>query len=380
MCQFKTKVTQLPEHIQWENRIWPFVCTVCLQTWFKSSVRDVSKLFLEMQIEQNMFAECSKGFTSVNSKEWLCRKCHFAIKQGKVPRLLVKNGMGFPEQPPELQLYPREECLISSVLTFFQMRCNPIGGWAFVWGNVVNIPVDIAHTVKLLPQNLNDIQTAAIKFKCKKEYKNVNTVKTLDLYLFGRQHIIWCKTDLNKNLGIKLDTKWLNHVVNKENDTENMPFIVNEHDVFPSTSNDNYCNTSEMNTEEVVCDEIDEDDETCCCWQRYNVSWCWSLSKRIDICPGEGKKPISLFTNKNIEYFAFPPIFCGGRHERRDVTVHYDEICKYKLRSVDRRVAKNVPNMFFKLKKVQMKSIKDKVTLAMRWYNPKGKKYVFVMY
>ena len=53
-----------------------------------------------------MFAECSKGLISVNNKEWLCRTCHFAIKQGKVPRLSVKNGMGFPEQPPELQLYP----------------------------------------------------------------------------------------------------------------------------------------------------------------------------------------------------------------------------------------------------------------------------------
>ena len=64
-----------------------------------------------------------------------------------------------------------EECLISHVLTFFQMRCNPFGGRAFVQGNVVNIPVDIAPTVKLLPQNLNDTQTVAIKFKYKKEYK-----------------------------------------------------------------------------------------------------------------------------------------------------------------------------------------------------------------
>ena len=34
-----------------------------------------------------------------------------------------------------------------------------------------NIPVDIAPTVKLLPWNLNDTQTVAIKFKHKKEYK-----------------------------------------------------------------------------------------------------------------------------------------------------------------------------------------------------------------
>ena len=50
------------------------------------------------------------------------------MKEGKVPRLSVKNGMGFPEQPLQLQLYLKEECLISPVLAFFQMRCNPIGG------------------------------------------------------------------------------------------------------------------------------------------------------------------------------------------------------------------------------------------------------------
>ena len=50
-----------------------------------------------MQIEQNMFAECSKGFTLVSNEEWLCRTCRFPIKQGKVPRLSMKNGMGFPE-------------------------------------------------------------------------------------------------------------------------------------------------------------------------------------------------------------------------------------------------------------------------------------------
>ena len=31
-------------------------------------------------------------------------------------------------------------------------------------------------------------------------------------------------------------------------DKGNMSSIVNEHDVFPSTSNDNYSNASEMNT------------------------------------------------------------------------------------------------------------------------------------
>ena len=53
----------------------------------------------------------------------------------------MKNGMGFPEQPLQVQVYPMEEHLISPVLKCFQMRCNPIGGQAFVPGNVVNIPL-----------------------------------------------------------------------------------------------------------------------------------------------------------------------------------------------------------------------------------------------
>ena len=57
------------------------------------------------------------------------------------------------------------------------------------------------------------------------------------LYVWKAAYYLMQNSDLYKNLGIKLDTKWLNHVVNKENDIENMSSIVNEHDVFPSTSN-----------------------------------------------------------------------------------------------------------------------------------------------
>ena len=50
--------------------------------------------------------------------------------------------------------------------------------------------------------------------------------------------------------------------------------------------------------------------------------------KELIFAPGEGTNPISLFTNKDIEYLAFQTILCGERH-KRDVTVHYSEICKY---------------------------------------------------
>ena len=70
-------------------------------------------------------------------------------------------------------------------------------------------------------------------------------------------------------------------------------------------------------------------------------------------------------------------VFCGQRRpskEERTVPVHYSDIVKWELRSVDRRAAQSVPNIFFKHKKLQMKQISDKVNLAIRSCKGKEKK------
>ena len=94
----------------------------------------------------------------------------------------------------------------------------------------------------------------------------------------------------------------------------------------------------------------------------------------LTYAPGEGCKPLSIFQDKDVEYLAFPTIFCGQRRREKKHSVPYSDICKYELRSVDRRVAKNIPNMFFKLKKVQMKSVMAKRSLLMRKCKTKGLK------
>jgi hypothetical protein len=57
------------------------------------------------------------------------------------------------------------------------------------------------------------------------------------------------------------------------------------------------------------------------------------------------------------------------------VPVHYTDIVKWELRSADRRAAQSVPNIFFKLKKIQLKNISDKVKLALRRGKSEGKKW-----
>ena len=53
--------------------------------------------------------------------------------------------------------------------------------------------------------------------------------------------------------------------------------------------------------------------------------------------------------------------------------VNYSDVCKYELWSVDRWVATDVTNVFFKFKKVQMKSVMAKKSLLMHRCKRKGK-------
>ena len=95
--------------------------------------------------------------------------------------------------------------------------------------------------------------------------------------------------------------------------------------------------------------------------------------------PGDGQHPLSLYQDKDAEYLCFLSIFCGQRppsKDERSVLVHYSDIVKWELRSVDRRAAQSVPNIFFKHKKLQMKQISDKVNLAIRRCKNKGRKII----
>lgn len=102
-----------------------------------------------------------------------------------------------------------------------------------------------------------------------------------------------------------------------------------------------------------------------------------SLIQKFSFAPGENQTPLGLYQDPHAEYLAFPTIFCGqDRLSNKDrlVPVTYNTICKWELRSQDRRVACSMPNLFFKLKKIQVKQIQDKVTLAIRKCQKDGKK------
>ena len=84
--------------------------------------------------------------------------------------------------------------------------------------------------------------------------------------------------------------------------------------------------------------------------------------RTISFAPGERNMPLGIFISKDSEYLSFPTLFCGKRrpdNHKRKVPVTYSTVTKWELRCHDRRVAKSVPNIFYKLKKLQIKQIQD---------------------
>ena len=81
------------------------------------------------------------------------------------------------------------------------------------------------------------------------------------------------------------------------------------------------------------------------------------VEKIINFAPGEGNKPLGIFMDKQSEFLSFPTIYCAKTrvdNKERTTPVHYSTVCKWQLRSQDRRVAQSVPNSCYKLKKLQI--------------------------
>ena len=87
----------------------------------------------------------------------------------------------------------------------------------------------------------------------------------------------------------------------------------------------------------------------------------------LSIAPGEGNHPLNIFFDKQSEILSFPCIYAGQSFpEDQEQKVYYSDLCKSELRRSDRRVAGNIPNLFYKMKKLQMQHVRQKAQICLR--------------
>ena len=108
------------------------MCTYCMQTWFHTSVLDVSRVHFHSD-ELKVIKVCNLKITSAHQTEVICHSCRCAIQNLHVPKLSVHSKMGFPQKPEYFNLQPLEERLIAPRIP----RDLPVGGPKLLQGNIV---------------------------------------------------------------------------------------------------------------------------------------------------------------------------------------------------------------------------------------------------
>ena len=228
-CKHDTDSVPKPQHKDFENienaikqfhsdiSIGPlYVCSCCHQTWFRKSVSLLKNTHIPAESKRQ---HCT-DFISVNNKEWICHTCLSALRDSKIPKLSVTNGMKRPIKPPELNLHQLEERLIALRIPFMQIRELPRGGQYSLKGNVINVPVDIQPTINCLPRPMDENFTVAIQLKKKLSYKTVDFKENVrPLRVLTALHWLMNNSKLYKNSGIVIDDDWFQEVTESAEET-----------------------------------------------------------------------------------------------------------------------------------------------------------------
>ena len=349
-----------------------YICSCCDQLWYKHSVSTADKI----RKSNPTAANCLRNRRSINNKEWLCRTCQNYLVKNKVPPVALVNGMQFPVKPDFFDLNELECRLLAPRLAFQKLMQAPRGRQLKIHGNVVNVPAEVSNTVNMLPRLPSETGTIKVNLKRKLQYKssalslNVRPhkvvqaanwlIKNSSLY---RQEGI----TLNQDWGVQSSASCLLDENNNENENQQSQDIDN---CSCNIQTDISCN-------EVVDseDQWSEDEAeipagvTDTMLTNSNFVEHSESQHILNVAPGEGSIPLSIFRDQYSEELAYPGIFLGQKRlEDKDrlVSVHYSDICKSELRRSDRRAAMCVENIFFKTKKLQMKILLGKSQIALR--------------
>ncbi|GFV46177.1 helitron_like_N domain-containing protein [Trichonephila clavipes] len=108
----------------------------------------------------------------------VCSTCLKAINKNSVPLLSVYNGFKYPPFPQHLKNFPLDlvtERLISpsARIPFMQIRrLRHVLGQFGIYGQVINVPIEVNTMVNSLPRNIDDDHSITVHIKRKKIHKS----------------------------------------------------------------------------------------------------------------------------------------------------------------------------------------------------------------
>ena len=264
----------------------------------------------------------------------LCGNCSNTLAKQKIPSLSVFNGFKFPEFPanlPPLDLL--SERLISPRLPFMQIRrLRHVSGQYGIYGQIINVPVDVNNMVNKLPRNVNDDYCINVHLKKKLIHKTS--------YLHGI---------IKKNV-IK---EWLQYLIEK-------PL----YQLYDITVDDSFFNSDDLQTVQLY--DVTENiviDESLIAQQQ---TLAWNDDQYLQLAPGQNNVPHSLLFDEHAEELSFPSIYLGQfRNFNENVKVTPFMMASSELRRSDRRAVTPYHLLYVAMKIMRLR-VRDSLTVAFK--------------
>lgn len=144
-----------------------YMCSVCERLWFQKDLKSP-----RAEHEDLLRVIIENYDTSMNIS--LCNTCFQAIERKLIPTMSKYNGFKYEVVPAYL---PPLDCiserLVYPRIPFMQIRrLRHVHGQYGIYGQIINVPVDVDNMVKHLPRNIDDDHCINIHIKKKKIYTN----------------------------------------------------------------------------------------------------------------------------------------------------------------------------------------------------------------
>ena len=354
-------------------------CELCDQLYFKDMMHNLTPAIWTNFI--GIAKRLGAPFATINDDCFVCDICLPSVNKRQLPKFCRENGMSFPPIPRELQdLSKLEERLISPRIPLMVLRDLKYGnnGPKSLVGPIVYVPCNVLDTIQSLPRSAHESMTLPLLFKRRKKDKN-NVYESAIRPQKIREALKW----LYENSELWRRTTFDEEKLKGLSEVERMDDFINKilETTIPITESDDTLGTSRADQEkenENDTDEGIEDDDNDIndgdnggnldtLVMRHEVP---DMNEKMVLAPGEGRHPESIFFQQDeSEVLSFPTIFAGHVKDplkTRKVKIIKADDRRWQLRSRDRRVARNIPILFFKYFKMQKEQLKNIMHVKLR--------------
>lgn len=349
-----------------------YICCECERALYKRANNVILLSNANLSVDKTILG----GQVSFDGKVYVCRTCLKYLKCEELPPISVRNTLKVEVVPEELQLTPVESYLVAQRKLFAKIIRMPKGQQQKLKGSVVNVPVAAENVASVLTPFVDKALLIMLKYKRKLEYNSdvghelirpENIIRAIRILCDINHFYSHLSTeDFRENL--KLATA--------EAFSDQQPTIEDEQQ---STSTEHTFQSASTRTSTLGSTNEDPriafaNQNVVTCTQPFNpldsISHSFDESTNVFcIAPGEGKTPLSLTRDKNVEYLAYPTLFPTGKfgfNSARVTPLSSSQYFSARLLHYSGRFSSNEDYVFFAQSIIEQDRLMSSIQIALK--------------